>query len=83
VHTSSGDYLGETPFEYFDEIKDTLQLVIRNDRLRALFFRLMAQDLENKSSETLSKETLISSSFKITGKAIDKLLGSLFCWPFV
>jgi len=69
VYISRGIYLGETSFEYYDECELALQRVIRDKTLLATFFRLFAEDLENKPSETPKAQTSESIGFKSTGKA--------------
>ena len=66
VHSLQGQYLGETPFHYEDEVEDLLQLLIRDCKLQARYFRLLAQELGNRTSET-EKKTSEPSSFTNTG----------------
>ena len=69
VRTSSGHYLGETSFEYIDDIRDVLQLMLHDAKLQASFFRRLAEKLERKTDETDRKQPPVSSSLKIAGKA--------------
>ena len=52
VESSTGNYLGNTLFEYVDEVQDILQQLVRDSRLQAMFFHFWAQELGNKTDES-------------------------------
>ncbi|XP_073227617.1 uncharacterized protein [Porites lutea] len=52
VQTFSGRLLGETTFEYVDEVEHVLQILLRDRKLQARYFYLLAEKLTSKPSET-------------------------------
>lgn len=49
VKSIRGNFLGETSFDYVDEVENVLQMLLRNRRLQARYFLLLAQELGNRS----------------------------------
>lgn len=49
VKGMTGNFLGETSFDYVDEVENVLQMLLRNRRLQARYFLLLAQELGNRS----------------------------------
>ena len=49
VKSIRGSFLGETSFDYVDEVENVLQMLLRNRRLQARYFLLLAQELGNRS----------------------------------
>ncbi|KAJ7383811.1 hypothetical protein OS493_025683 [Desmophyllum pertusum] len=65
VKSSTGNYLGETLFEYVDEIQAILRQLVHDEELQGMFFHLWAQGLGNKTDESEKRRpSQPSSSFK-------------------
>lgn len=69
VQTFTGRLLGETTFEYVDEVEHVLQILLRDRRLQARYFYLLAEKLTSKPSET-DDDTHEPPNSQVTGKAL-------------
>ena len=68
VESSAGRYLGETLFEYMDEVEDILRQLVHDGGLQARFFHIWAQGLRDKTNTTEDRETSQTAlSFKAAG----------------
>ena len=71
MHTLTGGVLGETTFEYVDEIGNVLELLLRDQKLQARYFHLLATELERRpSSPPRPDNTPKPHSSQLTGKAL-------------
>ena len=71
VHTLTGGVLGETTFEYVDEVGNVLELLLRDQKLQARYFHLLAKELERRpSSPPRPDNTPKPHSSQLTGKAL-------------
>ena len=68
VRSSTGNYLGETSFEYVDEVPDILQQLEHDKALHETFFHLWSQGLGNKTDEREKQQpSQPAPSFKTEG----------------
>ena len=71
MHTLTGGVLGETTFEYVDEVGNVLELLLRDQKLQARYFHLLAKELERRpSSPPRPDNTPKPHSSQLTGKAL-------------
>ena len=69
VQTMSGRLLGETTFEYVDEVEHVLQILLHDRKLQARYFYLLAEKLTSRPSET-DDNTHEPPNSQVTGKAL-------------
>lgn len=69
MESSTGRYLGETLFEYADEVEDILQQLVHDAGLQARFFQIWSQGLGNRTNDGEKQKTsqTTGSSFKPAG----------------
>lgn len=68
VVSSTGSYLGETLFEYIDEVQDIMRQLVRDKEMHSAFFHIWAQELAKETSKTEEPQpSQANPSFKTAG----------------
>ena len=70
MRSCCGRLLGRTFFEYVDEVEDVLLEMVRDYRLQARYFKLLARELENR--ETNRNPTSEPNNIDATGMTLDQ-----------